>query len=466
MTLTQKIAAVVALAWVVGASTSIYLIVRLKAASRNYDSVFNVEVKQQEGTRVMQVNFKKQVQGWKDILLRGSSPDALKQYTAEFFQREKDVRDQASELRRSAADPRVASLIQDFLRAHETMGNSYRSALSAFSSSRGRNPGTADKTVKGQDRAPTDLLDKAVEAQAQRVMRIMAAQSASVAREIWWVAGMLFLSLVSTGTLAIFAVRRIDGTFQLTVKELLQSTDQINSAAEQVSSASQTLAQSASEQAASIQETSASSQQMAAVTQTNAENTKKTAQLMILVEQRIKEANGNLKEMQSSMEHIDGSSQKIRRIIKIIEEIAFQTNLLALNAAVEAARAGEAGMGFAVVADEVRNLAARSADAAKDTAELIEESIGRTGEGKGKLERLAGAFHAITEGADKVQAIIHEIDTVSQEQARGVQQVSAALAQMTQVTQQAAASSQESAAAAEELNAQAESMRQSVARLS
>ena len=465
LSLTQKIAGIVVLAWVVGAGTSVSLIFRLKAASRDYDNIFKVEVQQQAGTRVMQVTFKKQVQEWKDTLLRGSAPDALQKYSGQFLQREQEVHNQAAALKQTAVDPQVLRLLDEFLRAHEAMGVSYRTALSAFTRAHGKNPGVADAMVKGQDRAPTDLLDNAVDMQSRRVTRLMSEQSDSVSRQIWWVSALLALSLLATGALAFFAVRRIDQGFQLTVRELLQGTDQIASAAGQVSTASQSLAQSASEQAAAIEETSASSRQMAAVTQQNADNSRTSAQLMVMVAKAIQAANGNLTEMESSMEHIDASSQKIRQIVKIIEEIAFQTNLLALNAAVEAARAGEAGKGFAVVADEVRNLASRCAGATNDTNELIEESISRTTEGKQRLEHLAGAIRTITGDAAKVQSIISEIDSVSQEQARGVQQVSSALVQMSQVTQQAAASSEECAAAAEQLNGQAESMRQSVWRL-
>jgi methyl-accepting chemotaxis protein/methyl-accepting chemotaxis protein-1 (serine sensor receptor) len=156
-----------------------------------------------------------------------------------------------------------------------------------------------------------------------------------------------------------------------------EGAEQITSAASQVASSSQTLAQGASEQAASLEETAASSAEITSMTRKNAENSQAAASVMAEVDQRVSEGNRTLVEMVESMQQITGSSDKISKIIKVIDEIAFQTNILALNAAVEAARAGEAGMGFAVVADEVRNLAQRSAQAAKDTAGLIEESIAR-----------------------------------------------------------------------------------------
>jgi methyl-accepting chemotaxis protein/methyl-accepting chemotaxis protein-1 (serine sensor receptor) len=156
----------------------------------------------------------------------------------------------------------------------------------------------------------------------------------------------------------------------------------------------------------------------------------------------------------------------VAKIIKVLDEIAFQTNILALNAAVEAARAGEAGMGFAVVADEVRNLAQRCAQAAKDTAALIEESIVKSNDGKTKVDQVAVAIRAITEESAKVKTLVDEVSLGSQEQTRGIEQVAKALTQMEQVTQQSAAHAEESAAAAEELTAQASTLMEVVHQLS
>lgn len=158
-------------------------------------------------------------------------------------------------------------------------------------------------------------------------------------------------------------------------------------------------------------------------------------------------------------------ARQIEKFSKVIDEIAFQTNILALNAAVEAARAGEAGMGFDVVADEVRNLAHRSAQAAKDTAALIEESIGKSGQGSSKLDQVVRSIRQITVSANQVKTIIDEVDTGSQEQSRGMEQIAMAVGQMEQVTQRSAANAEESAAASEELAAQAQSLHAIVERL-
>jgi methyl-accepting chemotaxis protein/methyl-accepting chemotaxis protein-1 (serine sensor receptor) len=165
------------------------------------------------------------------------------------------------------------------------------------------------------------------------------------------------------------------------------------------------------------------------------------------------------------MTAIRESSNKVAKIIKVIDEIAFQTNILALNAAVEAARAGEAGMGFAVVAGEVRNLAQRSAQAAKDTASLLEESIARSLEGSGRVEQVAHSIASITENVARVKGMVEEVRQASGQQAQGIDQVTQAIAQMESVTQTTAATAEESAAASEELNAQAEQSMAVVRRL-
>ncbi|MBS1819182.1 MAG: MCP four helix bundle domain-containing protein [Acidobacteria bacterium] len=238
--------------------------------------------------------------------------------------------------------------------------------------------------------------------------------------------------------------------------ELGEGAAQVTSAASQVAMSAQSLSQGATEQASSLEETSASMQEMTSMTRQNSEHSAAAAGLMVEVNGRVHDSNNALGEMVGSMTAIQESSQKVGNIIKTIDEIAFQTNILALNAAVEAARAGEAGMGFAVVADEVRSLAQRSAQAAKDTAALIEESIARSQGGARNVEQVAAAIAAITTSVEKVKGLVQEVSVASREQAQGFDQVSSAIAQMEKVTQTTAATAEESAAASEELNAQAE----------
>jgi methyl-accepting chemotaxis protein/methyl-accepting chemotaxis protein-1 (serine sensor receptor) len=280
-----------------------------------------------------------------------------------------------------------------------------------------------------------------------------------------WETLLLIAAAAAAAAFAVWATRAANADIGRVAAEMLEGARQVSSAATQVASASQSLAQGTSEQAATLEETSSSATEITAVTRKNADNTRAVAGLMLEAARMVDGANHNLEEMTQSMKEIHGSSEKISKIIRVIDEIAFQTNILALNAAVEAARAGEAGMGFAVVADEVRTLAQRSAQAAKDTAGLIEDSIGKSNEGGRKLDHVAKSIEQITASANQVKMLVDEVDMGSQEQARGIEQISMAVAQMEKVTQRNAANAEESAAASEELAAQARSLQETVARL-
>lgn len=268
-------------------------------------------------------------------------------------------------------------------------------------------------------------------------------------------AGVVVLRTLRKGTAAL---RSLTGEVNVCATE-------VSEASKQISGASQALSDGASRQASSLEETSASSQEMSSMTQTNADNSRHAAEVVSDVDREVQEANQTLEQMKSSMAEINASSEKIAKIIKVIDEISFQTNILALNAAVEAARAGDAGMGFAVVADEVRRLAQRCAQAAKDTAALIEESIGTSSEGSRKLNRVSDAVIRITTSANRVKQLVDDLNTSSQEQARGVDHIATALTQLEQVTQQNAASAEESASVSHSMAKQSDVMRDVVDRL-
>ncbi len=240
---------------------------------------------------------------------------------------------------------------------------------------------------------------------------------------------------------------------------LTDGADQVASASSQVASSSQSLAEGASEQAAGLEETSSSIEELASMTKHNAENARQANSLMADTSRVVDEANHSMAELTGSMKAISAASEETAKIIRTIDEIAFQTNLLALNAAVEAARAGEAGAGFAVVADEVRSLALRAAEAAKNTANLIEGSVKKIQTGSDIVSKTNEAFIKVATGSKKVGDLVGEITAASQEQAQGIDQINKAVAEMDKVIQMNAANAEESASASEEMNAQAEQMK-------
>jgi len=265
----------------------------------------------------------------------------------------------------------------------------------------------------------------------------------------------LLLAAIGVALIALYTVNRGNRSLRQYAADIADGANQVASAAQQVTAASQALAQGSSEQAATLEETSASAEEINSMTQKNAENARSAATETEAADQLLKETTQRLDQMIGSMNEINASSEKISRIIRVIDEIAFQTNILALNAAVEAARAGEAGMGFAVVADEVRSLAQRCAQAAKDTSALIEESIVRSQGGKVRLDEVAECVRKVVDNASRIKILSGEVHVGSQEQARGIEQIAKAVAQMQRVTQSTAASAEESASAGEEMSAQA-----------
>lgn len=256
----------------------------------------------------------------------------------------------------------------------------------------------------------------------------------------------------------LWLVFRNTATLRHAVRGISRGVEEVTAVAAELSASSQSLAQGSSEQAASLEETSASSEEINSMARRNSENSRQTTALVLSSQQQFKETNAALRELELAMAKIDSSSVKISHIIKTIDEIAFQTNILALNAAVEAARAGEAGLGFAVVADEVRNLARRSAQAAKDTAGLIEESIHDSQHGKMKVDRVAVAIRTISEQAGTIKNLVDEVSLGSVEQARGVEQMAKGLTQIEQVIQKNAANAEQNAAAGQELSAQSKNL--------
>lgn len=240
-----------------------------------------------------------------------------------------------------------------------------------------------------------------------------------------------------------------------TILTIMSSSEQVASGSDLLSGSSIALSQGATEQASAVQQLTASLEEIASQTTLNTENARKANELAMDAENQAVKGNEQMGQMLAAMADIDESSNSINKIIKVIDDIAFQTNILALNAAVEAARAGQHGKGFAVVAEEVRVLAAKSANAAKETTELIESSIRKVAAGTKIASSTAAALDEIVEKVKQAADLVEDIAVASEEQSAAVEQVNQGIFQVSNVVQSNAATSEESAAAAEELSSQA-----------
>ncbi|NLT15936.1 MAG: hypothetical protein GXY05_16550 [Clostridiales bacterium] len=255
------------------------------------------------------------------------------------------------------------------------------------------------------------------------------------------------------------SINEISSRLRETLSEIYLSSQQVNTGAEQIAAGAQTVSQGATEQASAVEELTASVEEVAAQTSRNAKNAGKANELAINAMNNAKNGDAQMCEMLKAMDAINISSGNISKIIKVIDDIAFQTNILALNAAVEAARAGQHGKGFAVVAEEVRTLAAKSANAAKETTDMIEGSIRNVEAGIKIANDTAGALKKIVTEVSNAAELVGAIADASNEQSQGIEQISQGITQVSQVVQMNAAISEESAAAGEELASQANQLK-------
>lgn len=424
-------------------------------------NIANVTVKKQTLTHEMATQASDLRSLIRGIEVRGymKDPAKMETYKQQITATEDAMQADISAILPMLVRPEGKRAAQDM---QETLGTIRQSGQAIFEDSMAGNMEGAltivtNQLLPAQDRQKADVtLMLKIQDELIAADRV---DAASLIASCHWVTGIMVTLSCLLGILMIFVIRQINALLRHSVTELTETSAQIACAANQVAASSQSLAQGSSEQAANIEETSSASAEINSMAQRNTENSRAAAEAVTNSGVGFEKTSQSLTEMVDAMDGISASSQKISKIIKVIDAIAFQTNILALNAAVEAARAGEAGMGFAVVADEVRNLAQRCAQAAKDTADLIEESIQRSDGGRVKVGHVVASIQTIAAEASKCKVLVDEINLGSVEQSRGIDQISRAITQMEQVTQSNASGAEESAAAAEQLNAQAESMK-------
>ena len=474
---------------------------------QTYATTVRTATQQEQALGSLTIEFKVQVQEWKNTLLRGKDPQALDKHWSAFTETEKSVARRAEQLVNGLPPGAAKSSMQDFMREHATMGANYRKGFEAFKAS-GLDPAAGDAFVKGMDRAPTKLLED--------VARQVAAMSLTVAdeadrkgRSATQTSLLLMLVVCAAGigagivfsraivrqlgadpTDASAVVERVaegdlSGTIELipgdstslmarmkdmqtrlteVVSSVRQGSESVASAASEIATGNHDLSSRTEQQASALEQTSASMEELGAAVRQNADNAHQ-ADVLARNASDIASRGGEVFErVVETMKGITDSSHKIADIISVIDSIAFQTNILALNAAVEAARAGEQGRGFAVVAGEVRQLAGRSAEAAKEIKTLIQDSVERIEQGSRLVNEAGDTMSHMVSSIREVTHIMGGINTATAEQSNGVHQVVDAVALMDQATQQNAALVEEMAAAASSLRHQSEDLVRTVAR--
>ena len=456
-------------------------------------------------TQALSATFKEQVQQWMSVLVRGHDPDALEKSWKQFTFREREVRRAGEKLREAVEVPAAQQILDRFLAAHKQMGTKYRDALETFKSS-GFDAKKTDALVKGIELGPADDLEELVKVMSDEADKAVADARARSARALvvslavigvaTLVAllgcGLLIMKTVAnplkravdvvdrvaagdltvhveassrdeTGRLLRGLLRMRDGLAEA-VSTIRRSAENVGTASKEIALGHADLSSRTEEQAASLEETASSMEELASTVRENAESARTANELVSTTSTKAGKGGQVMADVVGTMGNISEASRKIGDIVGVIDSIAFQTNILALNAAVEAARAGEHGRGFAVVAPEVRALAQRSATAAREIRDLIQNSVDKVGHGTRLVEEAGATMQDIVASVKRVTEMMSQISMASQEQLSGIEQVSGAVTQMDRVVQQNAALVAQSAASAQSMADQAEELMQSVAR--
>ncbi|MBJ7313705.1 methyl-accepting chemotaxis protein [Rugamonas sp. CCM 8940] len=458
--------------------------------------------------RGAQVEFKIQVQEWKNTLLRGNDPANFDKYSKAFVKTGENTRGELQKLAAILAKLQLSTpLVDEALQTQGALMSKYMEALKRYDSANPESAHVVDNLVKGMDREPTKKIDDIVtfiNKESRRVTVEMGAANAAEYRKatgtmlitvlltlvvgavtvVWLIrsitvplsAAVGMAQTVAAGDLRsevkasgrdeigdlLRALKLMQGNLADIVGRVRHGTDTIATATIEIASGNLDLSSRTEQQASSLEETAASMIELTTTVKQNNENAEQACKLADTASSVALRGGEAVGQMVQTMGSINESSRKIVDIISVIDGIAFQTNILALNAAVEAARAGEQGRGFAVVASEVRNLAQRSAAAAKEIKELIGDSVQRVEAGSRLVGQAGQTMDEVVSSVQRVTAIIGEISIASGEQRDGIEQISIAISQMDSVTQQNAALVEQAAAAADALQQQAASLAEAV----
>ncbi|MGK5018914.1 methyl-accepting chemotaxis protein [Janthinobacterium lividum] len=461
-----------------------------------------------DAARSAQVEFKIQVQEWKNILLRGGDAAAFQRYREAFVASGAQTRKELAGLQSLMTALKLDTApVAKAMQAHDALGLSYLAALKQYDGARAESAQTVDALVKGMDREPTRQIDAIVAGigkQSHALMAQMKEQDAAANRSasivmlatvllilvvgsatVWWLVRSITVPLgaavgiaqqVAAGDLRavvadssrdeigdlLRALKAMSGNLADIVGRVRVGTDAIATASTEIARGNMDLSSRTEEQASSLEETAASMIELTTTVRQNNDNADQARQLASGASDVAQRGGEAVAQVVQTMNHINDSSKRIVDIIAVIDGIAFQTNILALNAAVEAARAGEQGRGFAVVASEVRSLAHRSAAAALEIKQLIGESVRTVEEGSVLAGQAGRTMNDVVSSVQRVNAIIGEIAVASVEQSDGIEQISIAISQMDGVTQQNAALVEQAAAAADALQQQAASLADAV----
>ena len=494
-----KVLLLVASAMMVSLAVSIVSLTRVYGSIQELDRISREDFQSQAALLQALVNFKSQVQEWKNVLLRGQDAASLDKYWNQFLKAEKETQSTLREARAGIREPAILAKLESFTAAHKAAGERYRAGLEAFKQSK-FDPKVGDKAVEGIDRAPAQMLEDAqrlaVEAGAKATAQAVDSAEtgyrvAIVGTVVVMLAALLllwvfmrktvlapireashFAERIEQGDLTaeiqsgskdeigqlIASLSKMKHSLGEVVRQVRTSAEAVVTASSQVAAGTTDLSQRTEEQASSLEETAASMEELSSTVKQNADNAREADALARTASKRAQQGGAEVVNVVTTMSDISQSAKRIADIISVIDSIAFQTNILALNAAVEAARAGEQGRGFAVVAAEVRSLAQRTAQAAKEIKDLIGHSVSQVDAGTDLVEKAGDTIQALVIDVKRVTDLMGSIAEASAEQSRGVQQVNKTVTEMDKVVQQNAAAVQQSAAAAEGMRQQAEAL--------